>query len=261
MKKFASVRPAVLYVVLCAVGVAAFVYPFWLPASALESQAHAGDAPLLAAVVGLLVVVVLALEIQRDQMNGATVALLGVLSALGGMLRLLDLPGGGSGMFFLIVLAGAALGPRFGLLLGLCAMAVSAVITGGLGPWLPFQMLGLAWMGAGAGVLGLVVRRRRPLTQLLAIAAYGWVWGFLYGAILNLWFWPFSVGTGALQWNPSLGLTESIHHYWAFYVTTSLGWDGAGALANAILILAVGMPLLRALRRVSGRLDPVVNLV
>ena len=48
------------------------------------------------------------------------------------------------------ILAGAALGPRFGLLLGLCAMAVSAVVTGGIGPWLPFQMLALSWMGAGA---------------------------------------------------------------------------------------------------------------
>ena len=87
-------------------------------------------------------------------MNGATIALLGMLAACAGLLRLIDLPGGGSGIFFLIVLAGAAFGPRFGLLLGLCAMAVSAIITGGIGPWLPFQMLALGWMGAGAGFLG-----------------------------------------------------------------------------------------------------------
>ena len=69
-----------------------------------------------------------------------------------GLLRLIDLPGGGSGIFFLVVLAGAAFGPRFGLLLGLCAMAVSAIVTGGIGPWLPFQMLALGWMGGGAGL-------------------------------------------------------------------------------------------------------------
>ena len=136
-------------------GAAAFLYPFWLPATALPSQAHSGDAPLVAALVGALVVAAVMLEVRRGTMNGATVAILGMLSAVAGLLRLIDLPGGGSGIFFLVILAGAAFGPRFGLLLGLCAMAVSAIVTGGIGPWLPFQMLALSWMGAGAGFVGL----------------------------------------------------------------------------------------------------------
>ena len=57
------------------------------------------------------------LEVRRGTMNGATVAVLGMLAALAGLMKLLDLPGGGSGLFFLVVLAGAAFGPRFGLLL------------------------------------------------------------------------------------------------------------------------------------------------
>ena len=77
-----------------------------------------------------------------------------MLSATAGLLRLVDLPGNNAGIFFLVVLAGAAFGPRFGLLLGICSMAVSAVVTGGIGPWLPFQMLALGWMGGGAGVVG-----------------------------------------------------------------------------------------------------------
>ena len=163
------------------------------------------------------------LEVRRGTMNGATVAILGMLAACAGLLRLLDLPGGGSGIFFLVVLAGAAFGPRFGLLLGLCAMAVSAIITGGIGPWLPFQMLAL-------GVDGRRRRLRRPAhraastprLEVLVLAAYGWVWGFLYGAIMNLWFWPFERG-GALDWHPGLGLGATLHHYWSFYVATSLG--------------------------------------
>src|SRR4029079_11302118 len=123
------------------IGAAAFLYPFWLPATALTDQAHNGDAPLIAALVGALVVAVLMLEVRRGTMNGATVAILGVLSAASGLLRLIDLPGNNAGIFFLVVLAGAAFGPRFGLLLGISAMAVSAIVTGGIGPWLPFQML------------------------------------------------------------------------------------------------------------------------
>ena len=34
-------------------------------------------------------------------------------------------------------------------------------------------------------------------------------WGFLYGAIMNLWFWPFARG-GALDWAPGLGLGATL---------------------------------------------------
>ena len=155
--------------------------------------------------------------------------------------------------------AGAAFGPRFGLLLGLCSMAVSALITGGLGPWLPFQMLALGWMGGAAGVLGLVTARLRPRAEVVVLAAYGWVWGFVYGAIMNLWFWPFERG-GELDWRPGLGLAGTLHRYWSFYVATSLGWDAAGAFTNALLILVTGAALLRTLRRFAHRLEPVVEL-
>ncbi len=144
------------------VGAGSFLYPFWLPSSSPSASAHAGDAPLVAAVIGALAVAAVILEVRRGAMNGATIALLGVLGASAGLLRLLDLPGGGSGIFFLVVLAGAAFGPRFGLLLGLTAMATSAVVAGGIGPWLPFQMLALAWMGGGAGLLGLATVRLGP---------------------------------------------------------------------------------------------------
>ncbi len=255
-----NARPTLVYVLMIFLGVVAFIYPFWLPEDALGDGSHAGDAPLVAAAVGALAVGAVALEVRRRTMNGATVALLGVLAASSGLLRLLDLPGGGSGIFFLVVLAGAAFGPRFGLLLGLSAMATSAVITGGIGPWLPFQMLALAWMGGGAGFVGLVTRRLGRRTEVAALAVYAWIWGFLYGAIMNLWFWPFAVGDGELAWRPGLDLATTLSHYRAFYLLTSFGWDAAGALANAALVVATGHLLLPSMRRFAGRLDPVVEL-
>lgn len=253
-------RPRAVYLLLMLVGLGSFLYPFWLPPQSPTFQAHAGDAPLIAAVVGVLSVAAMVLEVRRGTMNGATIAVLGVLGASAALLRLLDLPGGGSGIFFLVVLAGAAFGPRFGLLLGLTAMATSAVLTGGIGPWLPFQMLALAWMGGGAGVLGLATASWRPGAEVAALALYGWIWGFLYGAILNLWFWPFALGGGSLSWVPGSGLIETARRYWAFYLVTSLGWDAAGALANAALIALSGAAILPALRRSAGRLRPVVEL-
>jgi energy-coupling factor transport system substrate-specific component len=251
-------RPFAVYLLMVLLGAAAFLYPFWLPSTTLPSQAHSGDAPLVAALVGALVIAAVMLEVRRGTMNGATVAILGMLAAVAGLLRLIDLPGGGSGIFFLVILAGAAFGPRFGLLLGLCAMAVSAIVTGGIGPWLPFQMLALAWMGAGAGFVGLVTRRLDPRVEVVTLAVYAWVWGFLYGAIMNLWFWPFARG-GALDWNPSLDFVETLQRYWRFYVATSLGWDAAAAVTNAILVLVTGLALMGTLRRFAHRLDPAVE--
>jgi energy-coupling factor transport system substrate-specific component len=253
------VRPALVYALVGVVGAGAFLYPFWLPGQTFTNQAHAGDAPLVAAAVGALVVGAVALEVRRGTMNGATVAILGVLAATAGLLRLLELPGGGNAIFFLVVLAGAAFGPRFGLLLGLCAMTVGALITGGIGPWLPFQMLALGWMGAGAGFLGLLTARLAPRFEVVALAAYGWVWAFVYGATMNLWFWPFQRG-GPLSWHPGLGVVETLHRYWSFYVTTSFAWDAAGALTNAVLILVTGTALMRTLRRFAHRLEPAVVL-
>ncbi|MEA3078404.1 MAG: energy-coupling factor transport system substrate-specific component [Actinomycetota bacterium] len=253
-------RPGLVYLLVGVVGAGSFLYPFWLPHRSLPFQAHAGDAPLVAALVGALAVAAVVLEVRRGTMNGATVALLGVLGATAGLLRLLDLPGGGSGIFFVIVLAGAAFGARFGLLLGLVAMATSAVITGGIGPWLPFQMLALAWMGAGAGAVGRVTKRLGRRTEVAVLAFYGWCWGFVYGAVMNLWFWPFAVDMGDLSWAPGIGLVETLHRYWSFYVVTSFGWDAAGALANAALIALTGAALLPSFRRFAVRLQPAVEL-
>ncbi len=252
-------RSAAVYLLVLVIGVAAFLYPFWLPSSALPNEAHAGDAPLIAALVGLLAVGAVALEIRRGTMTGTTVAILGMLSALAGLMKLLDLPGGGSGLFFLVILAGAAFGPRFGMILGITSFVVSAVLSGGIGPWLPFQMLALGWMGAGAGFLGHLTKRMSPWGEVGLLAAYGWVWGFVFGAILNLWFWPFQRG-GSLDWVPGMSLAESLDRYWSFYVATSLAWDAAGALANAVIILIVGRALMATLRRYSSRLEPVTVL-
>jgi len=260
VRRLEAVRPVVVYALVVVVGAAAFLWPFWVPAHALGSQAHAGDAPLVAAVVGALAVAVVTLEVRRGAMQGATIALLGVLAATAGLLRLLELPGGGNGIFFVVVLAGAAFGPRFGLLLGLCAMAVSAVLTGGVGPWLPFQMLTLGWMGGAAGFVGRATSRLHPRLEVAVLAGYGWVWGFVYGAIMNLWFWPLQVDGGALSYDPALSVSATLHRYWQFYTATSFAWDAAAALTNAALIALTGAALLRSMRRFAHRLAPVVEL-
>jgi energy-coupling factor transport system substrate-specific component len=130
-----------------------------------------------------------------------------------------------------------------------------------MGPWLPFQMLGAGWMGGSVGWLGRVTGRLPPIVELAILATAGWLWGFAYGAILNLWSWPFVLGGGGdLAWVPGSGAAETLRQYHRYYVATSLAWDAAGATANAVVILLLGRPLLASMRRFAHRLAPVVVL-
>ena len=49
--------------------------------------------------------------------------------------------------------AGRVFGPGFGFALGCTSLFASAIITGGVGPWMPYQMFGCAWIGLFAGLL------------------------------------------------------------------------------------------------------------
>lgn len=253
-----NVRATLVYTLVVIVGLVAFAWPFWSPTGQLNAanDAHAGDAWIWATALGGLTVAALLIETSQRRMNGATIATLGVLASMNGLLRLIDLPGGGSAMFFFTVLAGAALGVRFGMLLGLTAMAASAVITAGIGPWLPYQMLGLAALGAGAGAIGRLVAHRSLPVQVGTIAAFGWVSQFIYGGLLNLWFWPLVRDGGTLSYASGLGWSATLSRYWSYYAATSFAWDAAGATVNVVLIVLLGAPMLRSLRRIAHRLNP-----
>jgi len=253
-----KLRGSLVYVLVVVVGVVAFGWPFLFDGSQEPATAHGSDAWLWTALLAGLVVFTLALEIRRGVMTSAHVAVLGVLSAFIALLRLIDLPGGGNGLFFLVVLVAAAFGVRFGVLLALVAMAASAVVTAGIGPWLPYQMLALAALAALAGVAGLATQHMSTRTEVAVLAAVAWVCAFVYGGLMNLWSWPLIQDGGALSYDSALTLSETLQHYWSYYVATSFAWDAAGATVNVVLVLVLGTAVLRALRRVAHRLRPAV---
>ena len=134
-------------------------------------------------------------------------------------------------------------------MLGALTLFASALITGGVGPWLPFQMFGAAWVGFFAGCLPPARGRR----ELVLLAAYGFVAGLAYGLLLDLWFWPYlSAGTTGAP-VPGAALAENLHRFLAFHLATAMGWDLVRAMTNAVLVLVVGAPVLAALRRVARR--------
>ena len=276
-----------IYLLSGAVGVLAFIYPFFAPAGAVPQQAmaHSQDAPLLtAALVGLSVVALL-VELQGRSLSAKTVAMLGVLVAVTSVLRFLEvvfpMPGGFSPIFAPIIIAGYVFGGRFGFLMGTFTLLASGLITGGVGPWLPYQMFTAGWAGLTAGWLGRAskwanrrmgdprltssVSRFAPNAatlssharhlDVLVLCIFGFIWGLLYGAIINVYFWPFAAGSVEQTWAPGIGLGETLARYGAFYAVTSLTWDLARAVGNVALILLLGRPMIKALERFRRRFD------
>ncbi|MEU9316806.1 ECF transporter S component [Streptomyces sp. NPDC048295] len=245
-------RAIAALVVVSAIGVVAFGWP--LLAGPDAGLAHAQDAPwLFAALLPLLVGVVVAM-IADSGLDAKAVAMLGVLAAVGAALR--PLGAGTAGlepMFFLMVLSGRVLGPGFGFVLGSVTMFASALLTGGVGPWMPFQMLSMGWFAMGAGLLP-GPDRLRGRAELLMLAGFGFVASFAYGTVMNLYGWTIVPGLGSgISFHPGDPVTDNLVRFLAYCAATSLGWDLGRAVLTAVLTLAVGPALLKALRRATRR--------
>lgn len=252
-----------------AVGAVAFVYPFLLPAiPAPEGLPHQGDALTVLILLTILCLAAVVAEMTTGRMSARAIAAMGVLAAVNAALRLAEtalvtLPGGFSPVFFLILLCGYVFGPRFGFLYGALSLLISAMITGGVGPWLPYQMFAAGWVGMSAGWLGRTARPRVPRSpssprgfgpwDIGLLSAFGFVWGLLYGAILNLYFWPYIAGVAGGGWEVGIGTLEALRRYAVFYGVTSLWWDLARAVGNVALVAAFGLPVLQVLQRFRRR--------
>ncbi|MHA9736697.1 ECF transporter S component [Robinsoniella peoriensis] len=106
----------------------------------------------------------------------------------------------------IVVIAAIYMGSESGFLIG----SLSAIISNmfyGQGPWTPFQML--AWGGLGL-TAGLPVMQK-ILKKRVILAVYGFLAGFGYSAIMDIW--------------------------------TVLSFDGSFSLARYLTVLAMALPV------------------
>lgn len=237
-----------ILLLISVLGLGLFVWPFLglgLP------SATAALALGLGAAAGLL-----GLELGTRRMNSRELALLAALSAADAGLRaaLVTGIGGFSPIFLLVLCGGYALGPAFGFLVGACSLLVSALVTGGIGPWVPYQLFALGWVGAAAGLVGRLRSGRRPgWPDLFLLVLCGILCGFGFGAVMDVWNWTFYASVPQLGWSPRLGPAAALQHFGRYYLVTSLAYDAFRAGGNAIMVLLLGLPVLSALRRLSLR--------
>ncbi|WP_239021788.1 ECF transporter S component [Nocardioides jishulii] len=248
-------RSALVLVLVSVVGLMMLGWPLLLDAPADGTRV---DPPFLfIALMPLLLVMVLA-EMTEGGMDARTLAILGLLSAINGVLR--GLGAGVAGVeliFFLMVLAGRVFGPAFGFVLGCTSLFVSALFTAGVGPWLPFQMLVAGWVGMGAGLLPRAQGRR----EIALLVAYGVFAAYAYGLLMNLWGWPLALGIQVpgyeateLSFVSGAPLLENLQRFGLYTLVTSTGgWDTGRAVTNAVAIAVVGPAVLSTLRRAARR--------
>ncbi len=221
-----------------------------------SSGGQVGPPFVFLALLPVVIVVVLA-ELSEGGLDSRVLAVLGVLSAVNAVLRGLS-PGtaGVELVFFILILAGRVFGPGFGFVLGCTSLFASALLTGGVGPWLPFQMLVSAWVGMGAGLLP---RRVTGRSEIAMLAAYGVVSAYVFGLLMNLSSWPFILGIAVpghtgLAFVPGDPLGDNLHRFVAYTLITSTGsFDTGRAITNAVAVVVLGPAVLATLRRAARR--------
>ncbi len=247
-----SRRTALALAIASVAGFAMFFWPlFTAPDPA--ATAHSGDAPMVFVLTLPILIAIVLAELTSGGIDAKALAMLGVLAAVNAALR--PLGAGTAGIetvFFMLVLAGRVFGPGFGFLLGSTSLFASALLTAGVGPWLPFQMIASSWVGLGAGLLP---KRLKGKAEIAALAAYSAVAAYAFGFLMNMWFWPFTAGQGTqLSYVAGAPVLENLHRFAVFTVLTStFGWDTGRAITNVLVIVLAGPAVLAVFRRASRR--------
>jgi energy-coupling factor transport system substrate-specific component len=241
--------PAVPISVVSLAGLGLFCWPFF--GSGLPADTPAWVL-MIACVGGLFLV-----EAGTRQLDSRAIALLAAIAAIDSALRLAVIVGigGFNPIFFLVLCAGYVFGASFGFMAGALSILVSALVSGGIGPWVPYQVFGLGWVGVAAGLAGHWRSPTPGVRDVVVLAAVGAAMGWIFGALLDVTDWvPVYRGNPTLGWSPGMSPATALVHFGRYYMLTSFAYDSFRAGGNVIMVAALGAPVLAALNRLRGRL-------
>ncbi|MDY6908197.1 MAG: ECF transporter S component [Chloroflexota bacterium] len=223
------------YVVLAlifAIGIASMVISL-VPSCPLDAFVSWG---LVTAAVGVLAIAAFFFEFEARAVSSKEVALVAMLGTLSAVLRLpfAAVPGVQPSTF-LVICSGYVFGPVAGFVVGAMTALCSNFFLG-QGPWTPYQMLAWGLIGVASAYVG-----RLKLGRVWLIC-FGCLSGFLYGWMVNTWFWasfvyPLTVRT---------------------FLVTQLGsvwFDASHAVGNALFLGLFGAKTIAILERFSERFN------
>ena len=192
-------------------------------------------------------------EVGIGSIDAKSIALLGVMSAFITLLR--PLGAGAAGLepiWFALIIAARVFGPSWGFLLGITSMTTSALLTGGVGPWLAYQVFAAGWIGLLAGSLPQKFAGKliRGATEKFLLIIAGIFAAFAFGILMDLQFWPWVLGSNTqLSYIPGGALSENVSRFITFHFASSMAWDIPRAILTSTLIAVTATPFLSALRR------------
>jgi energy-coupling factor transport system substrate-specific component len=133
----------------------------------------------------------------------------------------------------IVIISGIALGPQAGFITG-ATSAIASNIFFGQGPYTPWQMFSWGMMGFCAGLLS----KAGFLRRRFSICVFGFVWGFIFGWIMDLW--------------QVLGFVNPIDAKSVLLsFTASFYFDLIHAVSNVVFLLLIAIPWLKILSRVK----------
>jgi energy-coupling factor transport system substrate-specific component len=227
-----------------------FAWPLLIATSDQNENALAQS--VFIALMPILIVLTL-VEFATGEIGSRQLAILGVLTAVNAVIRLLG--AGTAGIetaFFLIIIGGYVFRTSFGFILGSTSILVSALLGAGVGPWLPFQMMAAGLVGLCAGTLP---RFKKKLPQLLTLITFAIFASFFYGSLMTLWNWPFLAGSAStVSYIAGAPLLENLSRFINYEIVTGgFLWDSARAITTSILIGLTAPALLATLKRAANR--------
>jgi energy-coupling factor transport system substrate-specific component len=189
---------------------------------------------LIAAVFIGLLILAMFFEFEARNISNREIALISMIGALSAILRIPFAPlPNVQPSTFIIICTGYVFGPMPGFMTGAITALVSNLMLGH-GPWTLFQILAWGMSGCLAGLLG------RLKVNIWILAALGFLWGYIFGLITNLWFWSSLVYP--LTWQTLL--ISQLNSIW---------FDTLHGLANLIFMAVLGKRMIRLLQRYHQR--------
>lgn len=230
MKNRISIIPLILAVLLIGFSILSEVLPSRAPLSI--------NWAVISVSVTILAILAVIMEFERSPAGSKEVALVAVLGTLSALSRIpfAALPGV-QPCTYLIICAGYILGPVQGFMIGVMSALISNLMLG-LGPWTPYQMI--AW--GLAGPVSHLLRRGSKERPALSLIILGGAWGFIFGAIMNLWFWTAFV----YPLNLATFIATMANSFW---------FDAMHSLGNLAFISSLGGKTITILERFRDRFE------
>ena len=219
-----------LLALILVIGASAFIIPLF-PEAPIQNFVNWG---LIATILVTLAVIAFFFEFESAATSSKEIALVAMLGTISAVLRVpFAVIPNVQPCTYLIICSGYVFGPVAGFMVG----AVTALVSNfflGQGPWTPYQMFAWGLAGASAAYI-----RRFGLGRARLII-FGIIWGYLYGWIMNIWYWVAFIYPLTLR-------------TFLVYQLTSIWFDTFHAVGNALLLGILGMKTITILERFKQR--------